>query len=122
MLLDFAALVRRLPAEYVALFAPAGRATAEAQGWWYDHFGPSMEDSVKPQNLEEFDAVARRVADMLSPDQRLAGLAPEQRLAGLAEFEQVLALPDPLLRLLPDDDLATFPAEVQATVRTRRGR
>ena len=56
----------------------------------------------------------------LAPEQRLQGLAPEQRLQDLTEVEQVLALPINLLRLLPDDYIATLPAEVQAKVQTRR--
>ncbi len=56
----------------------------------------------------------------LTPEQRLKGLAPEQRLAGLTEAEQVLALPDHLLRALSEDYIATLPADVQAKVRSRR--
>ena len=57
----------------------------------------------------------------LSPEQRLAGLAPEQRLAGLAPGYEGLAFPDAALRALSDEYIATLPAEVQATVRARRG-
>ncbi len=67
------------------------------------------------------------------PEKRLAGIPPEQRLAGLApeqiaqaldhnlsEADQVLALPDHLLRLLPADYIATLPQDAQARVRARR--
>jgi hypothetical protein len=56
----------------------------------------------------------------LAPEERLKGLAPEERLKDLTEVEQVLALPIHLLRLLPDDYIATLPADVQARVRARR--
>jgi hypothetical protein len=56
----------------------------------------------------------------LAPEERLRGLAPEERLTDLTEVEQVLALPIHLLRLLPDDYIATLPADVQARVQARR--
>lgn len=67
----------------------------------------------------------------LAPEERLAGLAPEevakvvpveQRLVGLSEAEQVLALPDHLLRALSEKYVDTLPQAVQATVRARRAR
>ncbi len=67
----------------------------------------------------------------LAPEERLAGLAPEelakvvpveQRLVGLSEAEQVLALPDHLLRALSEEYIDTLPQAVQATVRARRAR
>lgn len=67
----------------------------------------------------------------LAPEQRLAGLAPEQRLAGLTP-EQIrgalgrdralLALPDDLLKLQPDEVLATLSPEAREEVRKRIGR
>lgn len=56
------------------------------------------------------------------PDDLVHALKPEDRLVGLSEIEQLLALPPHLLRLLPEDYLATLPGDVQTTVRARRGR
>ena len=57
----------------------------------------------------------------LAPEERLKGLAPEERLKDLTDAEQVLALPGHLMRLLPDDYIATLPADVQAKLHARRG-
>jgi hypothetical protein len=58
----------------------------------------------------------------LTPDDLAHALKPEDRLVGLSEIEQVLALPPHLLRVLPDEYVASLPTNVQATVRARRGR
>jgi hypothetical protein len=75
----------------------------------------------------------------LAPEQRLAGLAPEQRLAGLAPEQvlsrfapeqrlvdlgdrAILALPDHLLKLLPDEAFSHLPADVRDAIRKRIGR
>ncbi len=69
-----------------------------------------MSTSATP-DLYGYDEFLRR---------HLRDLTPEQRLAGLSEAEQVLALPDHLLRALSEDYIATLPADVQAKVRARR--
>lgn len=56
----------------------------------------------------------QRIARSVPLKYRLEGLTTEQR----AE----LALPPRLLRLLPDEYVASLPPDVQATVRARRGR
>ncbi len=58
----------------------------------------------------------------MNPEQRLAGLTLEQRLAGLSEVDRMLALPDDVLRVLPDDYVASLAPMVQAAIRERRGR
>ncbi len=85
-------------------------------------------------DLFGYEELIRRSLLNYTPEQRLAGLAPEQRLAGLApeqiaetlaarpEAEQVLALSDRLLRLLPADYLVTLPDDVQAKIRARLSR
>jgi len=60
--------------------------------------------------MDDYDDIARKFAESipaeyrlagLAPEQRLAGLAPEQRLAGLSTEQQWLALSDEALRALP---------------------
>jgi hypothetical protein len=115
LLVDFAALVARVPEEYVALFLPNHRAQAEATVWWYTHFGPSPEDPMKPQDLEDYDQAVQHFLGLLTPEQRLQGLegydqavqhflglltpaqrmqglAPEQRLQGLAPEQRLQGL------------------------------
>ncbi|MFO0606089.1 MAG: hypothetical protein U0324_23145 [Polyangiales bacterium] len=58
----------------------------------------------------------------LPPEARLAGLPPEAWLAGLPVPQTVLAMPDEILRVLPESYLATLPADVQAAVRARLAR
>jgi hypothetical protein len=66
----------------------------------------------------------------LAPEQRLAGLAPEQRLAGLAPEQRladlgdraILAMPDRLLKMLPDEAFSNLPADVRDAIRKRIGR
>ena len=72
-------------------------------------------------DLYGYDEFIEQYLGDLTPMQRLKGLAPEERLKDLTEAEQVLALPVHLLRLLPDDYIATLPADVQAKVHARRG-
>jgi hypothetical protein len=145
LLVDFEALVARVPEEYVALFLPNHRAQAEATVWWYTHFGPSPEDLVKPQDLEDYDQAVQHFLGLLTPEQRmqglegydqavqhflglltpeqrLQGLAPAQRMQGLGPQEVVESLPIELLSVLPETYLASLPAEVQARVRARLAR
>lgn len=49
-----------------------------------------------------------------------APAAPPHTFAGLSENEQVLALPDRLLRGLADEFITALPANIQAVVRARR--
>ena len=58
----------------------------------------------------------------LKPDDLAHALKPEDHLVGLSEIEQLLALPPHLLGALSDEYIASLPANVQATVRVRRGR
>ncbi|MFO0610898.1 MAG: hypothetical protein U0324_47485 [Polyangiales bacterium] len=84
---------------------------------------------IKPEDLAVLSPEARlaglppeaRLAG-IAPADRLAGLPPEARLAGLPVPQTVLALPDEILRVLPESYLATLPADVQAAVRARLAR
>jgi hypothetical protein len=55
----------------------------------------------------------------LPPEKRLAGLPPEERLAGLDRDHQALALPIEVLRLLPEQYVASLSADVQVEIRRR---
>jgi hypothetical protein len=56
-----------------------------------------------------------------APEQRLAGLAPEQRLADLGD-RAILAMPDYLLKMLPDEAFTNLPSDVRDAIRKRIGR
>ncbi len=99
----------------------------ETKQWLSEHQGnrgDTMSTHATP-DLYGYDELVRRSLLNYTPEHRLAGLAPEQiaeTLAARPEAEQVLALPDPMLRLLPADYLATLPDDAQARIRARLGR
>jgi hypothetical protein len=62
---------------------------------------------------------AEEVLSHYAPEQRLAHCAPEQRLAGLDRDHQALALPLEVLRLLPEQYIASLSTEVQDEIRRR---
>ncbi len=68
---------------------------------------------IDPKQLVGKEDMIRKIAE---------SIPVRYRLEGLTESEQVLALPDHLLRALSDDYIASLPAEVQAQVRVRRVR
>jgi hypothetical protein len=148
LLVDFGSVAKAWPEDPVSLYAPDASVSDDARRWWYDHFGRTGSDPMKPQELQEYRLLLQRFLDTLPPEQRLAGLQPEQRLAGLQPeqrlagllpeqrlagllpeqrlagltlAEQLLALPTEVLALLPESFLASQPPEVQATLRARRG-
>ncbi len=80
------------------------------------------------QDMEGYDELMDKLLAALppeqvlthyAPEQVLAHYAPEQRLAGLDRDHQALALPIEVLRLLPEQYLASLSAEVQAELRRR---
>ena len=77
-------------------------------------------DTQTIEQLDGYDEVLQKFLDSLAPEQRLEGLAPEERLA-LAAEETVLAVPDAVLRALPEAFVATLPASVQRRIRERLG-
>ncbi|MBI5513017.1 MAG: hypothetical protein HY909_04570 [Deltaproteobacteria bacterium] len=148
LVVDFGAVTRAWPEDPVSLYAPGAPVTDDVSRWWYDHFGRTGNDTVKPQELQEYRLLLKRFLDTLPPEQRLEGLAPEdrlkglgpeerlkglapehrltglrpeERLAGLSLAEQLLALPPELLALLPESVIAQQSPEVQASLRARRG-
>jgi hypothetical protein len=121
--------------------------TPEARWFWMELVG-TQEAGMSMQDLEGYDELmarlleklpaAQRLAGLapeerlaglppeerlagLAPEERLAGLPPEERLAGLDRDHQALALPDEVLRLLPETYIASLSAEVQAEIRRRIG-
>ena len=103
-------------------FAGRPQRTLEGRRWMGQHWsvtGDTMGTSATP-DLYGYDEFTEQHLQSFTPEQRLKGLAPEQRLQDLTEAEQVLALPVHLLRILPDDYIATLPADVQAKVHARR--
>jgi hypothetical protein len=82
----------------------------------------TKEAMMAVQDLEGYDEVVQRFLELVTPEQRVAGLAPEQRLAGLAPEQVVPALPDEVLRALPEDYLATLPQPTREAIRRRLNR
>lgn len=102
-------------------------ATASARRFWMELVG-SKEAPMSIQDMEGYDELMQKMLDALppeqvlshyAPEQRLAGLPPEQRLAGLDHDHQALALPNDVLRHLPEEYLQTLGADVQAEIRRR---
>ncbi len=71
------------------------------------------------QDMEGYDELMQKMLDALPPEQVLSHYAPEQRLAGLDHDHQALALPNDVLRHLPEEYLQTLGADVQAEIRRR---
>lgn len=92
--------------------------TVEARRFWMELVG-STEAAMSMQDMEGYDELMDKLLDALPPEQVLTHYAPEQRLAGLDRDHQALALPIEVLRLLPEQYLASLSAEVQAELRRR---
>ena len=137
--------------EYVKVFGHDPSWTPEVVQW-LDRYTTQEHTVIDPKQLDGWDEAMQKIARSvplkhrlagltaeqraelaqgLKPEERLRGLTPddlahalkpEDRLVGLSEIEQLLALPPHLLRLLPEEYIASLPANVQATVRARRGR
>ena len=128
--------------EYVKVFGHDPSWTPEVVQW-LDRYTTQEHTVIDPKQLDGWDEAMQKIARSVPLKHRLAGLTaeqrqqllhefkrddlahalkPEDRLVGLSEIEQLLALPPHLLRLLPEEYIASLPANVQATVRARRGR
>ncbi len=127
VVIDLAAVAEREDDDLLRIFAGLPLRDSETKQWLSEHQGTrgdTMSTHATP-DLFGYDELIRTSLLNYTPEQRLAGLAPEQIAATLAarpEAEQVLALPDHLLRLLPADYLATLSDDVQAKVRARLAR
>ncbi|MFO0760937.1 MAG: hypothetical protein U0359_30955 [Byssovorax sp.] len=112
------------------------RVTPETAQFWMELIG-SKESGMNVQDMEGYQELVRKLMDIATPEERLAGLAPEERLAGLAPEErlaglapeerlagldrdhQALALPVEVLRVLPEDYLRSLSPAIQAEIRRR---
>jgi hypothetical protein len=110
--------------------------SSEARWFWSELVG-SKEAGMNMQDMEGYKELMDQMLDTLpaeqvlshygpeqrlaglEPEQRLAGLPPEQRLAGLDRDHQALALPDEVLRLLPEQYLCSLSPAVHAEIRRR---
>ena len=74
------------------------------------------------RDVEGYEQILKEMMASLPIEIRLEGLAPEQRVAGLTLEQQLLALPDEVLRGLSEEYLRSLPADVAAAIRARIGR
>ncbi len=86
---------------------------------WLRYWMTEKHDMRDIRHREGFDSISDKFLDLFTPEERLSGLEPEQRLAGLSTEQMVLALPAQLLRVLPEEYIASLPDEVQRKVRAR---
>ena len=93
-------------------------ATPAARWFWMELVG-SKEAAMSMQDMEGYDELMQKLLETLPAEQRLAGLAPEQRLTGLDHDHLALALPVEVLRVLPEEYLASLSPDVQAELRRR---
>jgi hypothetical protein len=73
-------------------------------------------------NPEGYDEMMQKLADRLTPEQRLRGVPPEERLCDLDDEQALLALPVGVLRHLTEDYIQSPSPAVQQTVRERIAR
>jgi hypothetical protein len=98
---------------------PSGElATPAARQFWMELVG-SKEAGMSVQDMEGYDELMAKFLAKLPAQDRLAGLPPEERLAGLDRDHQALALPIEVLRLLPEQYVASLSADVQVEIRRR---
>jgi len=133
--------------DLLRLFGHTVERTREARRFWARFVG-SREADMAVREMEGFDEVMQKLLDVLTPQERVAGLAPQERVAGLAPQERVaglrldevlsafkpedvraanpehllLALPDELLRGLSDEYVKSLPEHLQKAIRDRLGR
>jgi hypothetical protein len=136
--------------DYLRVFSDHEIRTAETVSW-LDHWMMEKETMLDPKlsKPEGYDEMMQKIADRLTPEQRLRGLPPEERLRGLPPEERLrglppeerlrglppeerlrdlddeqtlLALPASVLRHLPEDYLRSLSPAVQKIVRERIAR
>jgi hypothetical protein len=105
--------------DLLALYSHSEVRTPRAVSFWGELVGPEAKMDVR--ELEGYEEAIQRILSALPPELRLAGLAPEQRLAGLAPEQTLLALPDDMLRRLPENFLATLSEATRTAIRQRVG-
>ena len=90
----------------------------------YQEIAQHFLDLMSPENrlIGLAPEQVERALGVLAPEQRIGGLAPEQRVAGLAPEQLVAVMPEEVLRALSDEFIDQLPEPTRSTVRARRGR
>ena len=118
------ALLNRLPPDEKIAFLKQqmqnARDTLEILATQDPSVVPEIMQVLTPEQRLEGLAPQQRL-EGLAPQQRLEGLAPEQRLEGLDAAHAVLALPDEVLKVLPQEYVETLPDDVRQRIRQRLG-
>jgi hypothetical protein len=109
--------------DYLRVFSDHEIRTAETTAWLH-HWMLEKKTMLDPKLIkpEGYDEMMAKIAESLTPEQRLRGLPPEERLRGLDEEQTLLALPVSVLRHLSEDYLRSFSPAVQQVVRERIAR
>ena len=135
--------------DFLRIFSDQTLRTDEAHQWletWFTEKDAMLDPKTKPEGYDELmqkllgrlspeerlrglsnDEILRRIPPEerlhgLPPEERLRGLPPEERLRGLSHEQVALAMPDEILRILPEDYIQSLPAQVQRAIRERLGR
>jgi len=117
--------------DYLRVFSRHPIETEEVVEWLREHTDIPEDAVLSPEEVAKNEPYLTKLAQAIplrirlkgvTPEERLAGLQPEERLADLPPALAVLALPDEILRVLPESYLATLPPDIQATVRARLAR
>jgi hypothetical protein len=75
---------------------------------------------VRRRHMKDENKVVESLEEVLT--RLIARMPPEKRLRDLTEAQAVLAMPDPILRGLSDEYLATLPPETRAVIEKRIGK
>jgi hypothetical protein len=100
----------------------------DSQAWWWIWQWMAEKKNMKP-NAEEMPGYEEMWQKILADAPKkllrqmfLEDVPVEQRLAGLSLREQLLALPDEVLRGLSDAYVSSLPPETQKAIRERLSR
>jgi hypothetical protein len=120
--------------DYLRVFSDHEIRTAETTSWLH-HWMMEKKTMLDPKLMkpEGYEEMMTKIAESLTPEERLRGLPPEERLRGLPpeerlrgldEEQALLALPASVLQHLQEDYLQSLSPAVQQIVRERiaRGR
>jgi hypothetical protein len=109
--------------DYLRVFSDHEVRTAETTSWLH-HWMMEKKTMLDPKLLkpEGYDEMMAKIAESLTPEERLRGLPPEERLRGLDDEQALLALPVSVLRHLQENYLRSLSPAVQKIVRERIAR
>ena len=100
--------------DYLRVFSDHEIRTAETT-FWLEHWMMEKETMLDSKQVkpEGYDEMMQKLADRLTPEQRLRGLTPEERLRGLPPEERLRGLPpeERLRGLPPEERLRGLPPE-----------